>query len=134
MATYEQCECALKEKLKNKEDVVTFTSKSWPIGQTTNAAWKTDGEYVQANISRILKLAEKEKRLDQLGRKLGIFTDREQERRSTEYAKKRAGWAFRIAVLALVVTALGVFLQWWNAGGSAAGDTASQPTESAPAQ
>ncbi len=92
MATREQCDAALRKRLKTRADVIEFTNK-WGGGHTENPGWRGpdyEATFVEENIKRIIDQAYRKELLDALGKKLDIPTDAEQARLANREAGEAA--------------------------------------------
>lgn len=104
MATFEQCEKAVRVRLKTRQDAYEFLSLFGKSAVDTNLA--DDAEFIDKNIAWIMGWATNNGMLDTMGRKLGFPSDAESNRLDTLGANKRSRLAMVIAALALLVSTL----------------------------
>jgi hypothetical protein len=101
MATIEQCEQQLREKLRSKADVEEFV-RDWGGDVATNASWD-EATFVKENITRLVYDAHRKKLLDKLGMKLSFPSEAEQDRREAIWTNRRSWIAIAVSLLSLLV-------------------------------
>lgn len=102
MATREQCEDALRRRVRSRDDVVAFRNDSGGTYQESNT-WD-DKTFVEKNITHIADLAQRRGNLDRLGLKLGILTDAEHDRRFKVRTARRFWFSVAVSILALLIS------------------------------